>query len=112
MFDLGGMMGKVKEMQTRMKEAHEKLGLLSVNAESGAGMVKVTVNGNRQLVKVEVDESLMNTADREVVQDLVVAATNKALSEIDLKIKEELQKATQGFMPNIPGFNFEDLIRG
>jgi hypothetical protein len=112
MFDMFNMMGKIKEMQAKMKEAQDNLSRIELTAEAGAGMVKATVNGNRQVIKLDIDESLFTPADKEVLQDLTAAAVNKALLEMDIRIKDELQQATQGVMPNIPGLNLEDLMKG
>ena len=112
MFDMFNMMGKIKEMQAKMKEAQDSLALIELTAEAGAGMVKATVNGNRQVIKLDIDESLFTPADKDMLQDLTAAAVNKALSEMDLRIKDQLQDATKGFLPNIPGMNLEDLMKG
>ena len=79
MFDMMGMMGKMKEVQAKLKEAQENLQHITVSAEAGAGLVKATVNGQRKLLKIEIDESLLNVNDREMVNDLVVAAVNNAM---------------------------------
>ena len=110
MFDLMGMMGKVKEMQAKMKDAQEKVAKLQITSESGAGLVKATINGSRQLIKLEIDDSIININDKEVLQDLITAAINKAANEMDSKIKDEMQSATQGVMPNIPGFDLNSII--
>lgn len=108
--DLGKMMGKMKDVQAKMEEVQAELAQKTHTAEAGAGMVKVTVNGNRQLMKIEVDpEQDQNPNDREMVYDLVVAATNKALKEMDEIIQEEMQKRTSEFMPNIPGMDFNQF---
>lgn len=110
MFDMMKMMGKVKEVQEKMKEAQESLGGISASAESGAGLVKATVNGKKQLLNIEMDDSLLNTADKKVLQDLCVAAINKALEEVDEKAKEHIRKSTEGMMPNIPGFDLGNMM--
>jgi DNA-binding YbaB/EbfC family protein len=110
MFDMMNMLGKVKELQTKMKEAQDNLVYLTETAESGAGMVKVTVNGKKQVIKLEIDPDIVKASERDVMQDLIVAATNKALANIDDKIKEELKKSTQGILPNIPGLDLTGLI--
>ncbi|MEQ6120242.1 YbaB/EbfC family nucleoid-associated protein [Reichenbachiella sp. MALMAid0571] len=112
MFDMMKMMGKVKEMQEKMKIAQESLAEIVVEAESGAGMVKATVNGKKELVSVNIDSALLNLEDKEMVQDLVVAATNKALAEADIKAKEKLKESTEGMMPNIPGFDLGNMFNG
>lgn len=110
MFDLNNLMGKVQEMQAKMAEVQESLVQIKVTAESGAGMVKATVNGKRQVISIDVDADLVKPEDREMMQDLVVAAVNKALEEADVLAKEEMQKATQGVMPNIPGFDLNNMM--
>lgn len=112
MFDMMKMMGKVKEMQAKMKEAQAELAQIEVEGESGAGLVKALVNGQKKLLKVEVDESLINTADRDVLQDLIVAAVNKATDAADEKAREHMKQYTEGIMPNIPGMDLGSLFNG
>ncbi|GAB3942960.1 YbaB/EbfC family nucleoid-associated protein [Spirosoma harenae] len=109
MFD---MFGKMKEVQARMKEAQETLSTVSETGESGAGLVKVTVNGLKNVLKIEIDPDLIKSPaeDREMLQDLIVAATNKALANVDVKAREHLREATQGLLPNIPGLNLDGLM--
>lgn len=111
MFDMMGMMGKMKEVQARMKEAQDSLAAISQSGESGAGLVKATVNGHKKLIKLEIDPDIIKTDDRELLQDLIVAATNKAMDSIEDSIKTHLQKATEGLMPNIPGFDLNSLMK-
>lgn len=112
MFDMMKMMGKVKEVQEKMKEAQSTLSQIEVEGESGAGLVKATVNGQKKVIKVTIDDSLVNSADKEIVQDLIVAAINKAMEEADLLAKEHIQKQTEGMMPNIPGFDLGNMFNG
>ncbi|GAB2478079.1 hypothetical protein GCM10011375_19130 [Hymenobacter qilianensis] len=105
MFDMMGMMGKVKELQDKMKQAQDEVQFLTATAESGGGLVKATANGKRNVVKLEIDESLLTPQDREMLADLVVAAVNKALDEVSEKAKEELKNKTAGLMPNLPGLD-------
>ena len=104
------MMGKVKEVQDKMKAAQESLALIKVEGESGAGMVKAVVNGKKMLVSLDIDPSLLNDKDKEMLQDLVVAAVNMASEKADEKAKEELKKSTGGILPNIPGFDFGSMV--
>lgn len=104
------MMGKVKEMQTRLKEAQENLVNVRASAESGAGLVKATVNGRKQLVALDIDPSILKSEDKVLVQDLVVAAVNKAQEEADVLAKEEIKKSTEGLLPNMPGMDFSNLM--
>ncbi|WP_111671781.1 YbaB/EbfC family nucleoid-associated protein [Algoriphagus litoralis] len=110
MFDIMGMMGKVKEAQAKIKEAQARLVHLSAEGESGAGLVKVLVNGDRKVMKIEMDESLVNANDKEMLSDLIVAATNKAMDAIDVKIKAEMKSATEGMIPNIPGMDLGSMF--
>jgi nucleoid-associated protein EbfC len=110
MFDMMKMMGKMKEVQARMKEAQDNLVNIQAQGESGAGMVKATVNGKKQLVALEVDPSLLKSEDRIILQDLVVAAVNKANEEVDGLAKEAIRKSTEGLLPNIPGLDLSGMM--
>ena len=110
MLDMMKMMGKVKEMQTRLKEAQDKLDSLIVHGESGAGMVKATVNGKKKVLAIEVDPSILSTNDKVLLQDLVVAAVNKAMEEADVRAREELRKSTEGLLPQVPGLDLSQLM--
>lgn len=110
MFDIMGMMGKVKEAQARIKEVQARLVHLRAEGEAGAGMVKVLVNGDRKVLTIEMDESLVTPNDREMLSDLIVAATNKAMEAIEVKIKAEMKSATEGMIPNIPGMDLGSMF--
>ena len=105
--DLTKIMGQVRDMQSKLqertKETQEKLKTITTTAEAGAGMVKVEINGHREIIGMSIDKDLVVPENKQVLQDLVMAATNKALKDIDEMIKEEMQKSTEGIMPNIPG---------
>jgi DNA-binding YbaB/EbfC family protein len=70
----------------------------------------VLVNGERKLLTIHLDESLLNPQDKEMLSDLIVAATNKAMEAIDLKIKNEMKSATEGMIPSIPGMDLGNLF--
>jgi DNA-binding YbaB/EbfC family protein len=105
MFDMSKMMEKVKEVQEKMKVAQENLVNVTATGESGAGMVKAVVNGKKQIVDLEIDADLLKPEDKEMAQDLVIAAVNKALVAVDAQVKEEMKKSTSGVLPDIPGFD-------
>ncbi len=109
MFDMFSMMGKIKEVQAKMKEAQDNLQFITVTAESGAGMVKAKANGLRKLVSLDIDASLLNQDDKEMLTDLVVAAVNKAMDEASDKARDEMKRQTEGLLPNIPGLDFSSL---
>ena len=110
MFDMMKMMGKMKEVQARIKEAQDNLVSVVAHGESGAGLVKATVNGKKQLVSIDIDSSLLKGDDKIILQDLIVAAVNKANEEADVVAKEELRKSTEGLLPNIPGLDFSGMM--
>jgi nucleoid-associated protein EbfC len=110
MFDMMKMMGKMKEVQSRMKEAQDNLVKVQAHGESGAGMVKATVNGKKQLVAIDLDASLLKSDDKIILQDLIVAAVNKANDEAEIVAKEEIRKSTEGLLPNIPGLDLSGLM--
>lgn len=104
------MMGKVKEVQARLKEAQDNLDKIVVTGEAGAGMVKATVNGKKKVMAIEIDASILAGTEKVLVQDLVVAAVNKAIEEAEVRAKEELKKSTEGLLPNIPGMDFSQMM--
>lgn len=110
MFDMNTIMAKMQEVQAKMQEARANLVNITAQGEAGAGMVKVTINGNRIITNVEIDTDILKPDDQEMVQDLIVAATNKAIESIDVKIKEEMQKHTSGLVPNMPGFDLGNMM--
>ena len=110
MLDMMKMMGKVKEMQTRLKEAQDNLESIIVHGEAGAGMIKATVNGKKKLISIDIDPTILSPSEKILVQDLVVAAVNKAMGEAEVKAKEELKKSTEGMLPNIPGLDLTSMM--
>jgi DNA-binding YbaB/EbfC family protein len=105
MFDMMKMMGKMKEVQAKVKEAQENLVHITTTAEAGGGMVKATVNGKKQLVNLEIDDELVKKDEKEMLRDLIVAAVNIAMEQADELAREELKKSTEGMLPNIPGLD-------
>ena len=104
------MFGKMREMQSKLKEVQENLETITAEGESGGGMVKAIVNGRKKVVSVTIEESLMTPQDKEMVQDLVVAAINIALQNVEAKSNDEIKKTTEGMMPNIPGLDFSKMF--
>lgn len=110
MFDMMKMMGKMKEVQQRMKEAQDNLIHIKASGEAGGGMVSAIVNGKKQVVAIDIDPLILKADDKVLIQDLVIAAINKASEEVDGLAKEELKKATEGLLPNIPGMDLSSLM--
>lgn len=104
-----GMMKQLQKVQEKMARVQEELEQKTVTAESGGGMVKVTANGKQHIVKIQIDREVVNPADVEMLEDLVLAATNKALEDASRMAQEEVAKATSGMLPNIPGLNLPGL---
>jgi DNA-binding YbaB/EbfC family protein len=109
MFDMMKMMGKVKEVQEKIKSAQQELHGITAEGESGGGMVKAVANGNKELISLDIDPGLIKEEDQDILKDLIIAAANKAISEAEDKAKHHLQQATQGMMPNIPGMDLTGL---
>lgn len=104
------MMGRMKEVQARLKEAQDSLVNLRAHGEAGGGMVKATVNGRKQLIALDIDSSLCKPDDKIILQDLVIAAVNKASEEAEILSKESLRKSTEGLLPNIPGLDLGGMM--
>ena len=111
MLDMGSMMGKIQEAQAKLKEVQESLINVTAEGEAGAGMVKAVVNGKKQLVSIDVDDAILSKEDKGMVQDLTVAAVNKALENIEPIIQEKMASATSGVLPNIPGMDLGSMMK-
>jgi len=101
--DLGGLMQQAQAMQQKVQELQTTLERLEIVGTSGAGLVKVTVNGKNETRRVEIDPSLFVPADRGVVEDLVVAAANDARQKVEQVVQEQMKSITGG-LPLPPGF--------
>jgi DNA-binding YbaB/EbfC family protein len=110
MMDMMKMLGKMKEVQAKLKEAQDNLDQVTASAEAGGGMVKATVNGKKRVVSLELEPELINPADQDMLKDLIIAAINKAMEEVDGKAKEALKNSTEGLLPNIPGLDLSGLV--
>jgi hypothetical protein len=104
---MGDMMRQFQKMQDEMAKMQAQLGDKTVSEEAGGGMIKVTVNGLKEVVSVEIDPQVINASEKEILEDLVVAAVNKALESAKKLEEDEMGKLTKGFLPpnmKIPGF--------
>jgi hypothetical protein len=101
--DLGGLMAQAQQMQQKVKELQEQLERLEIVGSSGAGMVKITLNGKGATLRVEIDASLFKPDDKGVVEDLIVAAANDARTKVEETVQEHMKQITGG-LPLPPGF--------
>ena len=100
--DFGGMLKKAQEMQQKMTEAKAALKNIQAQGVANNGAVNVILNGNHEMINIDIDPKLM-TEEKEVLEDLIVIATNNAKKEIEVKSSEEMSKITGGLkLP--PGF--------
>lgn len=100
--DMAKLMKQAQEMQQKMAEAQERLDTIEVEGSSGAGMVRAWVTAKGQVKRVSIDPSLFSAEDREVVEDLVVAALREAQDKAGEAAQAEMAKVTEG-MPLPPG---------
>ena len=108
MKDLGSLMKQAQAMQQKLADAQAKLAELSVEGTSGGGMVKVTLKGSGELARVDLDESLMQPGEGEVVADLVVAAHADAKRKLDVQQADMMREAAGPLaamgLPGMPKF--------
>ena len=100
--DIMGMMKKAQAVQAKLQEAQDELGRLEVEGEAGGGMVRLTLTARGELKGVSIDPSLMTPADREMLEDLIVAAFTDGKAKADRAAAEKMQSLTAG-LPLPPG---------
>ena len=105
MGNMGNLYKKAQQMQKKMAEVQEELKNTEVSGESASGMVKVVANCKKDILSINIDQSIL-TEDKDMVEDLVLVAIKQALSNADKKSEELMKNVTGGTMPNfnIPGF--------
>ena len=104
---IGDMMEKVKQMQEDMKAAEAKIDKMQETGESGAGLVKATVDGHGKCVKMELDPELL-TEEVGIIEDLILSAFNKAVKKIDDAKKDSMSNIKEGI--NLP-IGLEDFLK-
>ena len=103
MTDFSKILNKAKELEAKMKESQEKIKNIQVTGTSGTNSVKVIINGENEMLSIEISSETMKE-EKSIIEDLIVAAYNNAKSQLKTKTTEELSKATGGF--GIPGFKW------
>lgn len=99
--NMQNMMKQMQKMQKQMAEAQEQLGEQKIEGTAGGGMVTVVVTGHKEIVDVIIKPEVVDPDDIEMLQDLVLAATNDALKKADDMTNQTMGKFTKGM--NIPG---------
>jgi DNA-binding YbaB/EbfC family protein len=102
MVDIMGMMKKAQAMQARLQDVQEELGKLDVEGEAGGGLVRVTLSAKGEMRAARIDPSLLTPADKEMVEDLIVAAHSDAKRKADALAAEKMREVTAG-LPLPPG---------
>jgi DNA-binding YbaB/EbfC family protein len=103
MTDFTKILNKAKELEAKMKESQEKIKNIKVEGMSGANSVKVTLNGDGEMIQIDISPETMKE-EKSIIEDLIVAAHNNAKTQLKSKTSEEISKATGGF--GIPGFKW------
>lgn len=99
--NMGGMMKQMQKMQKDMLKAQDALLELEFVASAGGGMVTVKASGSREIIGVEINEEVVDPEDIEMLQDLILAATNDVMKQIEDKTEATMGKFTKGL--NVPG---------
>ena len=103
MTDFSKIIDKAKELEAKMKESQEKIKNIRVEGVSGSNSVKVTLDGQGEMQKIEITDEILKE-QKSIVEDLIVAAHNNAKTQLKSKTTEEISKATGGL--GIPGFKW------
>jgi len=99
---MGNIMRQAQKMQENVQKVQDEIASLEVEGQSGAGLVKITMTGRHDVKRVQIDDSLFED-DKEILEDLIAAAVNDAVRNIETTQKSKMDAATEG-MPLPPGF--------
>ena len=103
MADFSKILDKAKELEVKMRESQEKIKKIKAEGVSGSNSIKVTLNGDGEMEKIEILDEVLKE-DKLIIEDLIVAAHNKAKAQLKTKTSEEISKTTGGL--GIPGFKW------
>ena len=104
MTDFSKVLEQAKDMQNKMKETQKLIKKIEVEGVSGGGSVKISLNGDGELIKIHISPEIMKEK-KEIIEDLIMAAHADAKNKVKLKASEEFSKITDG-IPLPPGFKF------
>ena len=96
MKNLGKMMQQAQQMQTKMQEMQAEMEQATVEGKAGAGLVTVTMNGKHEIKALKIDPTLVTPDDVEVLEDLIMAASNDAKAKVDVMMQEKMKELTGG----------------
>ena len=103
MSDFSSIINKAKELEAKMKQSQDKIKNIKVEGVSGTNSVKVVMDGEGEMLSIEISNEILNE-DKQIIEDLIIAAHNKAKAQLKSKTAEEISKATGNF--GIPGFKW------
>jgi len=101
--NMADLFKQAQKMQDEMARIQESLEEMTVEGAAGGGVVTVTANGKQKLVSVQIDPEVIQSDDKEMLEDLVVAAVNQALDKAQEMSQQEMQKVAGGMLGNLPG---------
>ena len=104
MKNIAGLMKQAQQMQSKMEEMQSKLAAMELEGEAGAGLVKVTLNGKGDLRRIKIDPKVIDPADAEMLEDLIVTAVREAIEKGKADAAKELGKLMPAGMGGLPGF--------
>lgn len=102
MEDFNQVLGRMQEAQTKMQVMQQKLAQIQATREAGAGAVRATVNGSKLVLRLNIDKEYINPDEKEMLQDLIIAAVNLASEAVEDKVQEEVKQQTTSALGGLP----------
>ncbi|MFQ5602179.1 MAG: YbaB/EbfC family nucleoid-associated protein [bacterium] len=99
---MGDIIKQAQKMQEKMQKVQDELGNLQAEGSAGGGMVTAVANGKQEILEIRIDKQVVDPEDIEMLEDLVVAATNQALQNAQDLASQEMGKVTSGMLGNLP----------
>ena len=100
---MGNIYKQAQKMQKNINKIQDELKNMKIEGTSGGGMVRVVVNGKKDVLSINIDKDILNE-DKEMIEDMLLAAIKKAIENADNLAEQKMKSVTGGIMPNIPGF--------
>ena len=99
--DLKNLSEKMSQLQNQIQDIEKRIKLIKVTKESGAGLIKVTMNGRREIERLDIDQSLLAPSEKNMLEDLIIAALNLAVEELEAQINREKQKTSADLLGSL-----------